>query len=231
MISPRPSKERGHANHGWLDSYHSFSFATYRDPRFMGFRDLRVINEDRVAAAEGFETHPHRDMEILTYVISGALAHKDSMGNGRIIRPGEVQGMSAGTGITHSEFNASDTDPVHFLQIWIKPHTMSVVPSYAEWLPDGREKQGWALAASGDGAQGSIRIHQDARMHVAVCDRAMELPVDIASGRFGWLQVAAGRINAGGESLAAGDGASFAGGDIAVVRAEAGSQLLLFDLI
>lgn len=230
MLSIRRSRERGHANHGWLDSYHTFSFASYHDKDFMGFRDLRVINEDVVEPGQGFGTHPHNDMEILTYVISGELAHKDSMGNGRVIRPGEVQGMSAGTGITHSEFNASQETPVHLLQIWIKPHTRNVTPSYAEWLPNGSEKEGWALAASGDGAQGSIRIHQDARMLVAVCPQAVTLDVPVAAGRFGWIQVAQGNAEINGQALAAGDGAAFSGDAVTNLKADAGSTLLCFDL-
>jgi quercetin 2,3-dioxygenase len=230
MIALRKSQERGHANHGWLDTYHTFSFATYRDPAHMGFRSLRVINEDRVAPGEGFDTHPHQDMEILTYIISGQLAHRDSMGNGRTIKAGEVQGMSAGTGITHSEFNASDKEEVHLLQIWIMPHTKGVKPSYGEWLPDGSEHKGWALAASGTGEAGSIRIHQDARMYVARLKAGETLKLPLKAGRFGWLQVAVGDAKTDAHHLAGGDGTSFAAGEVSEVTALADSTLLLFDL-
>lgn len=231
MIALRKAAERGHASHGWLDSYHTFSFADYHDRAHMGFRDLRVINEDTIAPGQGFGTHPHRDMEILTYVLSGELAHKDSMGNGRVVKAGEVQGMSAGTGITHSEFNASATKPCHLLQIWILPHTKDVTPAYGEWYPGGAEKTGWALAASGDGAEGSIRIQQDARMHVATPDAGRTLALITAPGRFGWLQVARGRAEVtGGRVLEAGDGLAFSSGDIREVKALSASGLLWFDL-
>jgi quercetin 2,3-dioxygenase len=160
VLSIRKASERGAADHDWLKSKHTFSFAEYRDPSHMGFRALRVINEDIVEPGEGFGTHPHRDMEILTYVLEGELAHRDSMGNGRIIKAGEVQAMSAGTGITHSEFNASDLQRVHFLQIWIMPHTKDVLPTYSEWTPDGLGRQSWAKVAASDGSA-SIHIHQD----------------------------------------------------------------------
>lgn len=226
----RRSGERGHADHGWLDSYHTFSFAEYHDKAHMGFRALRVINEDRIAPGEGFGTHPHKDMEILTYMIEGELAHKDSMGNGRVIRPGEVQGMSAGTGITHSEFNASKEWPAHLLQIWIVPHTKGVTPSYAEWKPDGSERKGWALTASQSGEGGSIRIHQDARMYVAIAKAGAKLALPLASGRFGWLQVARGEAELAGKVLHAGDGIAFAAGEAPDVLVKADGEFLLFDL-
>ena len=231
MLVVRTSKDRGHANHGWLDSYHTFSFASYRDPDHMGFKALRVINEDVVEPGKGFATHPHRDMEILTYVLSGQLAHKDSMGNGRTIKPGEVQGMSAGTGITHSEFNASQNEQVHLLQIWIQPHTKDVTPSYAEWLPNGNEREGWVLAASEHGEQGSIRIHQDAKMYVSVSDHNATLDVPLETGRFGWLQVAKGSVAIDDNMFEAGDGISFSAGDIENIKTTAGTELLLFDLV
>ncbi len=196
----------------------------------MGFRNLRVINEDFVEPGQGFGTHPHNDMEILTYIISGQLAHKDSMGNGRVIKTGEVQGMSAGTGITHSEFNASDKERVHLLQIWITPHTKGVVPAYGEWLPNGSEKKGWALAASGDGRNGSIRIHQDAMLYIAECAEEKTLPVMVPEGRFGWVQVAKGSAEINGYPLLAGDGVAFSGADVHEIKAGKDSSLLCFDL-
>jgi quercetin 2,3-dioxygenase len=230
MLALRKKEARGHADHGWLDTYHTFSFADYRDPAHMGFRSLRVINEDRVEPGQGFGTHPHRDMEILTYVLEGQLAHRDSMGNGRVIQAGEVQGMSAGTGITHSEFNASKDQWVHLLQIWIMPHTKNVTPSYGEWLPDGSEKKGWALAASENGERGSIRIHQDAKMYVTVAEAGSILNLPIAPGRFGWLQVAKGSAEMGAQMLRAGDGVAFAAGDADRVTMREAGELLLFDL-
>lgn len=230
MLTLRKAAERGHANHGWLDSYHSFSFADYYDPAHMGFRGLRVINEDRIEAGQGFGTHPHRDMEILTYMIEGKLAHKDSMGNGRVIEPGEVQGMSAGTGITHSEFNASDVHRAHLLQIWIVPHTKNVVPSYGEWRADGSEKKNWSLVASEDGAGSSIRIHQDAKMYIARPAANISLSIPIAAGRYGWLQIAKGEAEVNGQPLQAGDGAAFSGGDAGALNMRAPGEILLFDL-
>lgn len=230
MLMVRKSEARGHAHHGWLESYHTFSFASYHDKNFMGFRSLRVINEDFVKPGQGFGTHPHNDMEILTYIISGELAHKDSMGNGRVIKKGEVQGMSAGTGITHSEFNASDKERVHLLQIWIMPHTKSVKPTYSEWLPNGSELNGWALAASGDAKNGSILIHQDAKLYVTECVEEKELPLIVPEGRFGWIQVAKGSAEINGYPLLAGDGVAFAGADVNQIKATKNSSLLCFDL-
>jgi redox-sensitive bicupin YhaK (pirin superfamily) len=230
MLTIRRSGERGHANHGWLDSYHTFSFADYHDPAHMGFRALRVINEDRIEAAQGFGTHPHRDMEIITYMLEGELQHKDSMGNGRVIKRGEVQGMSAGTGITHSEFNASDRNPAHLLQIWIMPHTKGVTPSYGEWLPDGSEKNGWKLVASENGEAGSIRIHQDAKLYLTVAGQPKTTDLPIAKGRYGWLQLAKGEAEINGQKLWAGDGVSFHGGDATALRLTTPGEVLLFDL-
>ena len=228
MLALRRSDERGHANHGWLDAHHTFSFAGYHDPAHMGFRVLRVINEDRVEPGQGFGTHPHRDMEILTYILDGELQHRDSMGNGRVIKTGEVQGMSAGSGVTHSEFNASATQQVHLLQMWIMPHTKNVTPSYSEWKPDGAEKQGWKLVASGDG-KAPIFIHQDARFYVTVSDgKALSNP--ITAGRYGWLQIGKGAAKAGGKQLEAGDGLAFGAADITEFQPQPGSELLLFDL-
>ncbi len=230
MTALRKANERGHANHGWLDSYHTFSFADYRDPAHMGFRSLRVINEDRIEPGQGFGTHPHQDMEIITYMLEGELAHRDSMGNGRVIKKGEVQGMSAGTGITHSEFNASDKYPAHLLQIWIRPHTQGVRPAYSEWKPDGDEKKGWALVASENGAGGSVRIHQDAKLYLTVAMTPKTLDAPVAEGRHGWLQVARGGAEVNGVMLKAGDGFSFAGGEASEVRLTTPGELLLFDL-
>lgn len=230
MITIRRAGERGHAHHGWLDTYHTFSFADYYDPAHMGFRALRVINEDRVEGGQGFGTHPHRDMEILTYMLDGQLQHKDSMGNGRIIKQGEVQGMSAGTGITHSEFNPLPGLESHLLQIWIMPNTKNVTPRYGEWLPNGREKAGWAQAASEKGEDGSISIHQDARMYVAVADAEKTLDIPIANGRYGWLQAAKGDMEFDTTRLEAGDGVAFFAGDISRIKLGIGAEALLFDL-
>ncbi len=230
MLNVRKSLDRGHANHGWLDTYHTFSFASYYDSANMGFRALRVINEDRVEAGEGFPTHPHRDMEILTLMLDGELAHRDSMGNGRVIKRGEVQGMSAGTGITHSEFNASHSNPVHLLQIWIMPHTQGVKPSYGDWVQPNDNQKGWNLVASEDGAAGSIRIHQDAKVYLARPGKGESLDIPIPKGRYGWLQVAKGNVQLGGEALQAGDGASFNAGDATSIKMDSEGELLLFDL-
>jgi len=230
MIALRKANDRGYANHGWLETYHTFSFASYHDPKHMGFRALRVINDDRVEAGQGFGTHPHKDMEILTYILEGELEHRDSMGNGRIIKTGEVQGMSAGTGITHSEFNPSGKIATHLLQIWIMPHTKAVKPSYGEWLPDGSEKNGWALAASENGDGGSIPIHQDAQMLVATPDADKTLTVSIADNRYGWLQVGSGEIEVNGERLKTGDGVAFAGADVKAIKTLSPSRVLLFNL-
>ena len=230
MFEIRRSVERGHANHGWLNAKHSFSFADYHDPAHMGFRALRVINEDVIAPAQGFGTHPHRDMEIITYILDGELFHKDSIGNGRTIKTGEVQGMSAGTGITHSEFNASEVKPCHLLQIWIIPHTKNVTPSYSEWLPSGKKNE-WQLVASEQGQGGTISIHQDAKLYLAVMDNETTLPINIAANRFGWLQIAKGSAEVNGNKLSAGDGVSFSGDEVKGIKATAGSEILLFDLV
>lgn len=230
MFIVRRSAERGHANHGWLDSYHTFSFADYHDPNHMGFRSLRVINEDVIAAGEGFGTHPHRDMEIITYMLAGELAHKDSMGNGRTIATGEVQQMSAGTGITHSEFNAAQLEPAHLLQIWIMPHTKNVVPSYAEWMPDGSELQGWQVAASEHGTLGGVPIHQNATMLITKMQAGDSRPIALAEGRYGWLQVARGEIRCNDAFLKAGDGLAFDAPAVTKLEATADCELLLFDL-
>ncbi|HMY22182.1 MAG TPA: pirin family protein [Polyangium sp.] len=231
MITLRRARERGHANHGWLDSYHTFSFAGYYDPRQMGFRTLRVINEDRVEPARGFGTHPHRDMEIVSYVIEGALEHKDSMGNGSVIRPGDVQRMSAGTGVTHSEFNGSRTELVHFLQIWIIPEKQGLAPGYEQKHFTTAEKQGkLRLIASRDGREGSVTIHQDADIFAAVLDAGQTISYSIAPNRHLWVHVVRGEANVGGNDLSAGDAAAVSGENEFTVSGLKSAEVLLFDL-
>ena len=227
----RPAQQRGHANHGWLDSHHTFSFADYHDPKHMGFRSLRVINEDRVLPARGFGTHPHRDMEILSYVLEGGLEHKDSMGTGSVIRPGDVQRMSAGTGVTHSEYNASKSDLVHFLQIWLLPKERGIEPSYAQKTFSREEKQGrLRVVTSPDGRDGSISIHTDAVLHAGLFGAGESAELPISSGRHAWVQVARGKVRVNGAELSAGDGAALS--EEASVRVEGidGGEVLVFDL-
>ena len=235
MITVRKSDDRGHFDHGWLDTRHTFSFAEYRDPRHMGFRDLRVINEDVVQPGAGFPTHAHADMEILTYVLSGALEHKDSMGTGSVIRPGDAQRMSAGTGVTHSEYNASRTEPVHLLQIWIIPVRRGLRPEYEQKaFPDEQRHGRLRLIAAPDGADGSLAWHQDVRLYDALLEPGAAVRHEFRPNRFGWLQVTRGRVLANGEPLAAGDGAAIA--DEAAIEVVGGSpdggrgEVLLFDL-
>jgi redox-sensitive bicupin YhaK (pirin superfamily) len=233
MIAIRPSGERGHADHGWLDTRHTFSFADYYDPKFMGFRDLRVINEDRVEPGQGFGTHGHRDMEIISYVLEGALAHRDSLGTGSLIRPGDVQRMSAGSGILHSEFNGSNDEPVHFLQIWLLPSRRGLKPGYEQKAFPYEEKRArLRLVASPDGADGSLTLHQDARLFVSILARGERVSRGIAAGRAAYVQVARGRVVVNGGVLAAGDGAAIE--DEARVDVEGAdgdeSEVLLFDL-
>ncbi len=230
MITLRPSAARGHADHGWLDTFHTFSFADYHDPAHMGFRTLRVINEDRVAPGMGFGTHPHRDMEILTYILAGRLAHKDSMGNGREIAPGQLQAMSAGTGITHSEFNPSRTDPVHLLQIWLLPDRRGHTPRYAEWSPAPEKNSALTLLASPDGREGSAAIHQDAQLYLAKLGAAASLTHPLATGRAAWLQVMRGSLTLNGHALAAGDGAAVESESALALHASTDAEALLFDL-
>ncbi|HTT07968.1 MAG TPA: pirin family protein [Gammaproteobacteria bacterium] len=231
MIALRRSHERGHANHGWLDSYHSFSFADYYDPAHMHFGSLRVINEDYVNPGRGFATHGHRDMEIITYVLSGALEHKDSLGNGSIIRPGDVQRMSAGTGVLHSEFNPSATEQVHLLQIWILPDRKDLPPSYEQRHFDRRELRGnLKRIASPDGAADSVRIHQDARLYAAVLEDGEEVVHAISRDREIYVHVANGRVSVNGHALAAGDAAMLKGETEARLNKAGGAELLLFDL-
>lgn len=231
MITVRPSAERGRSEHGWLSSAHTFSFSEYHDPRHMGFRTLRVINEDRVIGGKGFGSHAHRDMEIVTWVLDGGLEHSDSLGNGSVIRPGDVQRMSAGTGVVHSEWNASPTEPVHFLQIWILPEVTGIPPSYEErHVDDASLRNALRVVASRDGRDGSVRLHQDATLSVARLDPGAKLHAPLAQGRAAWLQLARGRLSVNGTPLAAGDGAALAGESELSLEAIEGTELLLFDL-
>jgi len=231
MIEIRRSEERGHANHGWLDTYHSFSFADYYDPRFMGFRDLRVINEDRVAPAQGFPTHGHRDMEIITYVISGELSHRDSMGNGETIRPHEVQRMTAGTGVMHSEYS-SPTDNTHLLQIWILPEKKNLLPSYEQTYFPPEEKHGkLRLVASRGGDDGSVHINQDVKLYSSILGNGDEKTYELADGRHAWIQLISGLLEVNGETLQPGDGAAISNEKaLTLTSAESNTEFLLFDL-
>ncbi|VXB70773.1 putative Quercetin 2,3-dioxygenase [Burkholderia sp. 8Y] len=231
MFEIRRSNERGHANHGWLDSYHSFSFADYHDPQHVHFGALRVINEDRVAGGQGFGTHGHRDMEIVSYVLEGALAHRDSMGNGSTIRPGDVQRMSAGTGVRHSEFNGSPTETAHFLQIWIIPDAPGGAPGYEEKrFPDDEKRGRLRVIASPEGVEGSVKIGADARIFAGLFDGGERAEFDVPAGRRVYVHVARGTVSVNGEALAAGDAAKIE--DIAKVTIDGGEQaeVLLFDL-
>jgi hypothetical protein len=231
MITIRKSNDRGHADHGWLKSQHTFSFADYYDPEHMGFRTLRVINEDRIAPGMGFGTHPHRDMEIFSYVLEGGLQHKDSMGHGSILRPGQIQLMSAGSGVTHSEFNPSRTDVGHFLQIWILPRERGITPSYTEWHPKPEhESAAKVLLISPDGRDNSATIHQDADVWRVRLEAGASVSHELLEGRGVWLQVTRGALTLNGESLKAGDGASTEDhGTLAITAVEA-VEALLFDL-
>jgi redox-sensitive bicupin YhaK (pirin superfamily) len=223
--------ERGHANHGWLESYHTFSFADYYNPDAMGFRALRVINEDRVAAGGGFPTHSHRDMEIISYVLGGSLAHKDSMGTGSVIKPGDVQKMSAGTGVSHSEMNASKTEGVHFLQIWIIPDRTGHKPGYEQKAFSIAERQGTLrLVASPDGRDGSISIHQDATISAGLFAAGESATHTVADKRYAWLQVAKGSIDVGGETLSAGDALAAVGPGALEIKGTSDAEILVFDL-
>jgi redox-sensitive bicupin YhaK (pirin superfamily) len=231
MITVRQNQDRGHANHGWLDSWHTFSFADYHDPRHMGFSVLRVINEDRVLPGEGFPTHPHRDMEIITYVLDGALEHRDSLGTGSVIRPGEVQRMSAGTGIRHSEFNHSKSEPVHFLQIWILPQASGIAPGYEQknFAPeelDGRLR----LVAAPDGRDGAVTIHQDALLYATRLGGNDSVTHALVPGRRAYAQVARGKVTVNGEQLSAGDGARIENESAVKLTANGSAEVLLFDL-
>jgi quercetin 2,3-dioxygenase len=231
MISIRKAEERGHFDFGWLNTYHTFSFGDYYDPRNMGFRSLRVINEDFVHAGRGFPTHGHRDMEIITYVLEGGLAHKDSMGNGSIIRPGDVQRMSAGTGVRHSEANPSQDESVHLLQIWILPNELNVEPSYAEKKFEDEEKRGrLRLVASPDGSDGSVSMHQDARLYASLLDSEEQVAYELERDRHAWVQVARGAIEINGQPLKQGDGAAISEERELKIVGKEPSEILLFDL-
>jgi redox-sensitive bicupin YhaK (pirin superfamily) len=231
MITIRKSKERGHFSHGWLDTYHTFSFDQYYDPTHMHWRSLRVINEDRVAPGEGFPTHSHREMEIITYILSGALEHRDSMGNGSVIRPGDVQRMSAGSGVSHSEFNPSDSESVHLLQIWILPESRGLTPSYEEKTFSEAERHGHLrLVASQDGRDASVKIHQDASLYAAILDSGAAVEHALDVNCYAWLQVARGKITLNEVELGQGDGAAVKDEtDLRIVAQEA-AEILLFDL-
>lgn len=231
MFNVRPAEARGRADFGWLDSRHSFSFGDYYDPAHMGFRNLRVINEDRVAPGQGFGRHPHRDMEILSYVIEGALGHKDSMGNGSVIRPGEVQRMSAGTGVTHSEMNADPNNPVHFLQIWLLPERRGIEPGYEQKSFSDAEKRGkLRLVASRDGRDGSVTIHSDVNLYASILSANENLRYELPAGRNAWLQVVRGAISLNGMRLGAGDGVAVSDESALEIAGREDAELLLFDL-
>jgi hypothetical protein len=231
MIEIRKSAERGHFDHGWLDTYHSFSFAGYYDPENMGFRSLRVINEDRVRGGRGFPAHGHKDMEILSYVLEGALAHKDSLGNGSVIRGGDVQRLSAGTGVTHSEFNDSPTEIAHFLQIWILPGRKGLEPSYEQKHFGAAEKKNtFRLIASSDGREGSLTIHQDAAVFSTLLEDGTSMTYGIVSNRHAWAQVIRGRLTLNEIEVSSGDGAAVSGESSLNLIARAETELLLFDL-
>jgi redox-sensitive bicupin YhaK (pirin superfamily) len=231
MITVRPARERGHAQHGWLDSWHTFSFADYHDPAHMGFRALRVINDDTVQPGRGFGTHGHRDMEIVTVVLEGALEHRDSMGTGSVIRPGEVQRMSAGTGVTHSEMNASKTEKVHFYQIWILPEAARLPPGYEQKRFDPEERKNrLRLVASRDGRDGSLTVHQDAAIYAGTLDAGAHVERPLAADRHAWVQVARGEVTVNGRALAEGDGAAVSGEPSLTIHASAPAEVIVFDL-
>lgn len=231
QLAIRRADERGHADHGWLKSNHTFSFADYYDPTQMGFRALRVINDDRVAPGRGFGTHPHRDMEIFSYVLEGALEHKDSLGNGRVLEPGQIQLMSAGRGVTHSEFNPSPDTPLHFLQIWIQPRVLGLTPGYTEWLPQPEHAAlPKVLVISSDGRDGSATIHQDADIYRLRLNPGQSVIHDLRAGRGAWLQIAEGAGTLNGVALTTGDGASTEQPGLLTFTATQPAEAILFDL-
>ena len=230
-LNIRRANERGHADHGWLNSRHTFSFANYYDPAQMGFRSLRVINDDRVAPGRGFGTHPHRDMEIFSYVLEGALQHEDSMGNGSVLERGQIQLMSAGRGVTHSEFNPSDSESLHFLQIWIQPRERGLAPSYTEWRPKAEQTNGAkVLVISPNGRDGSATIHQDAEIYRIRLKSGQTVRHELKPGRGAWLQMAEGALTLNGLALAAGDGARTEEPGMLALTATQPTEALLFDL-
>ncbi len=230
MTEMRPGRERGHASHGWLESYHSFSFADYHDPRHMGFGALRVINEDRVQPGTGFGPHGHRDMEIITYVLAGSLGHQDSMGNGSTIRPGDVQRMSAGSGVRHSEYNNEKAGVTHFLQIWIEPQVAGIAPSYEQKHFAAHEKRArLRLIASPDGAEGSVRVHQDARIYAGLFDGDERADHALAEARLGYVHLVRGKLEVNGKALTAGDALKTDGKALVLSRGE-DAEVLVFDL-
>ncbi len=230
-LKVRRAGERGHANHGWLDSWHTFSFADYYDPAHMGFRSLRVINDDKIAAGGGFPNHPHRDMEIFSYLLAGSLAHKDSMGNSRVLKPGEIQMMRAGTGVQHSEFNPSSTEPAHLLQIWITPETRGLEPAYTDWTPSpGHENDVKTLVISQDGREGSARIAQDSSIYLLKLQPGNQAQHELTSARGLWLHVAKGSISVNGIELVAGDAISLEEPGEIEITAIVAAEAILFDL-
>jgi hypothetical protein len=231
MLKKRPANERGGGDHGWLNTRHTFSFNDFYDPDYMGFRVLRVVNEDRVQPGQGFGTHGHRDMEIVTYVLEGALAHKDSLGTGSVLRPGEFQRMTAGTGIRHSEFNPSETEPVHFYQIWIVPERRGLAPSYEQRSFPEAERQGrLRLVASPDGRDGSLTVQQDVRVFLSSLGENQQVTHQLESGRYAWLQVLRGALQLDGLDLAAGDGVAVSEETALPIRATKPSEVMLFDM-
>ncbi len=231
MILIRKSEQRGHEHHGWLDTYHAFSFANYYDPKQMGFRSLRVVNEDRVTPGEGFPPHSHNNMEIISYVLEGGLEHRDSMGNGGVIHPGEVQRMSAGTGVTHSEFNASKSEGLHFLQIWLLPDQRGLKPSYEQKSFPAEERRGkLRLIASADGSDGAVTIHQDAKVYTTLLEQGQGLTYQLDSARHAWVQVAQGAITLNGQALRQGDAAAVSDEHELTISAQEAAEVLLFDL-
>src|SRR5262245_28512608 len=232
MLTIRTSHQRGHFNHGWLNTYHTFSFDQYYDPRYMGFRDLRVINEDFVAPGRGFPKHGHRDMEIITYILAGALKHEDSMGNGSVIRPGDVQRMTAGTGVRHSEQNASYEEPVHLLQIWILPNAQDLPPGYEQKpFSEAERRNHLRLIASANGREGSVMVHQDVSLFAAIIDAGTTVDHTINESRYGWLQVARGAVTVNGERAGQGDGVVIVAETNLKLIAEEPAEILLFDLV
>lgn len=231
MITIRRGGDRGHFDHGWLNTYHTFSFGSYHEPEHMGFRTLRVINEDRVQPGQGFGTHGHRDMEIISYVLAGALEHRDSLGNGSVLRAGDFQRMTAGSGVEHSEFNHSKTEPVHFYQIWIRPNERGLTPSYEErHPPETTEATGMRLVASPDGRDGSLTIHQDAFVYLARVGEGEPLEHAIEVGRHVWVQVLRGSIRLSDDWLEAGDGAAIREALSLAIRGESDAEIMVFDL-